>query len=73
MSQPDVHEHAWEQVPRSWPPRFRCTVKRCAAIGRIQRTDDEHVAPRIEGWAPEQLRPGAYMQEINDGPVGYRT
>lgn len=61
------HEHAWEQVPRSWPPRFRCTVKRCGTIGRIQRTDEEHVIPTIAGWQPGDLHPNAYMQEITDG------
>lgn len=63
----DPHEHAWERVPRSWPPRFRCTVKRCGAIGRIQRIDEDHVTPTIAGWQQSDLCPGAYMQEITDG------
>lgn len=68
MAQPvEQHEHAWEQIPRSWPPRFRCSVKRCTAIGRIQRSDEELPRPQIAGWTPEQLRPGSYMQEIIDG------
>jgi hypothetical protein len=42
-------------------------VKRCPAVGRIQRTDDEHVTPTIAGWQPGDLRQNAYMQEITDG------
>lgn len=64
----DDHEHLWERIPRSWPPRFRCTDKRCNAVGRVQRTDDASQArPRIIGWEPEELRNGAYMQEVTDG------
>lgn len=67
----DPHEHAWERVPRSWPPRFRCTVKRCAAYGRIQRDRNADAStwkhPQIDGWSAEGLRFGTYMQEIPDG------
>jgi len=67
----ETHEHAWERIPRSWPPRFRCTARQCEAIGRIQR-DREAIAstwkpPRIAGWGPDELRLGAYMQEVIDG------